>query len=258
MAYLFNWKTALGAGVSAAAILAATSALGQSVVQKTVENRVMLAFHVNETAVAEVLPEGWVPVTLPKGPVAGSNLIASFFDKLLILDGEGKPAMPSSQPVLALVAYGQKDGVEGLRSFITHVFEAPPVTDPFGNSEAAEMTRVATMKVGPEGRFASEAWTVAPDSGGSFTFALDYEVTGYGWAADGKSVPFAADDPEYFEIYQYDQLAELAMNATLGRELKGDVTYSTDIPALTGLFDGTESLVAVVSIPVYLREVVQP
>lgn len=258
MAYLFNWKKALGAGVSAAAILAATVAVGQSVVQTTVENRVMLAFRVKDAGVAGVLPEGWTPVTLPKGPVAGSNLIASFFDKLLILDGDGNPASPSSQPVLALVAYGQKEGVQGLRSFITHVFEAPPVIDPFGNSQAAEITRVATMSVGSDGRFVSEAWTVAPENGGEFTFELDYEVTGYGWSAGGKSKPFAAGNPEYFEIYQYDQLVELAMNVTLGRELKGDVTYSTNIPALSDLFDGSESLVAVVSVPVYLRDVVQP
>ena len=48
------------------------------------------------------------------------------------------------------------------------------------------------------------------------------------------------------------------MNTTAGREIDGSVSYTAEIPALSGLFDGTEELVAVVSIPVYLRQVFTP
>lgn len=258
MTYKRKWNPVVGSAVSAIALLAATAALGQSLVQSTMENRVLLAFHVNEAAVQEMLPEGWMPVTLPQGPVAGSNLIASFFDRLLILDGAGNPADPASSPVLAFVTYARKEGVEGVRSFVTGVYEVPPVVDPFGNSEAAQITREAGMTYGPDGRFRSEDWSVKPESGGEFSFSLDYKVTGYNWSPGGKSMPFSPVEPDFHQIYQYDQLAELAMNATLGRELNGDVSFTADVPALSGLFDGTESLVAIVSIPVYVREVYEP
>ena len=65
-------------------------------------------------------------------------------------------------------------------------------------------------------------------------------------------MPYSAADPGFFQIYRYDQLAELAMNPGLGRPLDGTVSYSAEIPALSGLFDGTEELVSVVSIPAFL------
>lgn len=258
MAHDMLWKVALGAAVSGAALFAATAAMGETLLQNTVENRVLLGFKVDGTALAQVMPERWSPIVLPQGPVAGSNLILSFFDRLLIADAEGKPADAAASPVLALVAYGTSDGVEGVRTFVTHIYEVPPLVDPFGVSQAAEITRDAAMSYGPGGRSRSEAWGVRPASGGAFTFDLDYQVKGHGWTEDGASMPYSAADPGFFQIYRYDQLAELAMNPGLGRPLDGTVSYSAEIPALSGLFDGTEELVSVVSIPVYVREVYAP
>ncbi len=252
------WKVALGAAVTSAALFTATAAMGETLFQKTVENRVLLAFKVDGAALAEVMPDGWMPITLPKGPVAGSNLILSFFDKLLITDAEGKPAEPASQPVLALVAYGKAEGVEGVRTFVTAIYEAPPMSDPFGLSEEADITRLAAMTYNADGRTRSEEWTVRPVSGGAFSFDLDYRVAGYGWSEGGESMPYSAVDPTLLQIYRYDQLAELVMNPGLGREIDGTFTYSAEIPALSGLFDGSEDLVSVVSIPVYVREVYRP
>ena len=252
------WKVALGAAVTSAALFTATAAMGETLVQNTVENRVLLAFKVDGAALAEVMPEGWTPITLPKGPVAGSNLILSFFDRLLITDAEGKPANPASSPVLALVAYGKAEGVEGVRTFVTAIYEVPPMVDPFGVSEEADITRDAAMRYNADGRTRSEAWTVQPMSGGAFSFDLDYRVAGYGWSEGGTSMPYSASDPGFHQIYRYDQLAELAMNPGLGRELDGTFSYTAEIPALSGLFDGSEEVVSVVSIPVYVRQVYEP
>ncbi|MCB1329616.1 MAG: hypothetical protein KDK28_09280 [Maritimibacter sp.] len=252
------WNVALGAAVTSVALFTATAAMGETLVQNTVENRVLLAFRVDSAALAKMMPDGWTPITLPKGPVAGSNLILSFFDKLLITDAEGAPSDPASQPVMALVAYGTAEGVEGVRSFVTAIYEVPPLVDPFGLSEAADITRDAGMRYGADGRTRTEAWVVQPASGGTFSFDLDYAVKGYAWSEDGTSMPYSAADPAFHEIYRFDQLAELVMNTTAGREIDGNVSYSAEIPALSGLFDGTEELVAVVSIPVYLRQVFTP
>lgn len=254
----YVWNLALGAAVTSATLFTATAAIGETLLQNTVENRVLLAFKVDGAALAEVMPDGWTPITLPKGPVAGSNLILSFFDKLLITDADGKPTDPASQPVMALVAYGKAAEIEGVRTFVTAIYEVPPVVDPFGLSEPAGITRDTAMHLDADGRTRSEAWTVQPESGGSFSFDLDYAVKGYGWSEDGMSMPYSAADTTFHQVYRYDQLAELAMNPGLGRELDGSFTYTADIPALSGLFDGTEELVAIVSIPVYVRQVFEP
>ncbi|MEZ5720946.1 MAG: hypothetical protein R3D59_04245 [Paracoccaceae bacterium] len=64
MTHANMWKVALGAAVTSAALFAATAALGETLVQKTVENRVLLAFQVDGAALAEVMPDGWTPITL--------------------------------------------------------------------------------------------------------------------------------------------------------------------------------------------------
>jgi len=258
MAHRNLWYMALGAAVSSFALFTVAAATGETLTQNTVESRVLLAFKVDAAALAEVMPEGWTPITLPKGPVAGSNLILSFFDRLLITDAEGNPAEPAASPVLALVAYGKTAGVDSVRTFVTSIYEVPPMVDPFGVSEEADISRKAAMTYGADGRTRSEEWAVRPTSGGAFSFDLDYQVKGYGWSVEGTSMPHSAADPAFHQIYRYDQLAELAMNPGLGLELDGAFSYSAEIPALSGLFDGAEELVSVVSIPVYVRQVYEP
>jgi len=80
---------------------------------------------VDDTAVDDMLPNGWVSVTLPKGPVGGSNLILALIDRHVMLDADGKPVDPSSGPAVAFLTYGRKDGVRGVCGFVTRVYEEP-------------------------------------------------------------------------------------------------------------------------------------
>jgi len=255
MRHVSVWKVALGTAVSAAAMIAASAAVGETLFQNTIENRVMLAFKVDDAALQEVMPDGWKAITLPKGPVAGSNLIISFFDKLLITDAEGNRADPASAPVAAFVVYGVKDGVEGVRTFIPGIYEVPPMVDPFGVSQEAAITRTATMRYGPDGRMQSEAWTVAPVSGGELSFELDYTVAGYAWTEENRSQPYSPVNDGFYQLYVYDQLSALPMSSAMGRELMGEFTYAVDVPDLAGMFDGSEVLMSIVAVPIYLREV---
>ena len=240
--------------VSSVVTVAAETKVGS-----TVESRVLLGFKVNEAAIANMLPEGWVSITLPTGPVGGSNLIVALIDRHVILGADGKPGDPSSGPTVAFLSYAKKEGVEGVRGFVTRVYEEPPVVNPYGNSVAADIDRIAGYAdAGGGDRVQSELWTVQPEGGGELILNLDYKVGGLMWSTGGESRPYSSVDPDFFRIYRYDQLAGLAMNAAMGRALNGTVSFTATNPDLATLFDGSEELVSIVSIPTYVRNISLP
>lgn len=81
-------------GVLVSGLAAASGVVAETKVATTVESRIVLAFKADDSAVQEMMPEGWRLLTLPKGPLAGTNLIVSLIDRQLVLDAEGKPASP--------------------------------------------------------------------------------------------------------------------------------------------------------------------
>lgn len=237
----------------------AAPAAAETVVGSTVESRVLLGFKVNDAAIDDLLPDGWASVTLPKGPVAGSNMIIALIDRHVILDANGKPEKPSSGPTVAFLAYARKDGVDGVRGFVTRVYEEPPLVNPYGNSVAADIKRVAGYTdAGGGERKQSETWLVQTDGGGELAFDLDYSVGGFIWSTGGESRPYSAVRPDFFRIYRYDQLAGLAMNTAMDRNLDGTVDFSVSGPEMGRVFDGGEELVAIVSIPAYIRAISLP
>lgn len=252
-------KIILGTALSAAFIAAGTSASSEVSVGSTVESRVLLGFKVDDAAVAGMLPDGWTPITLGKGPVAGSNLIVALIDRHLILDADGKPGNPSSGPTVAFLSYGGKDGIEGVRGFVTRVYEEAPVVDPYKTSVTADIKRFSLFSdLGSGQRVQSEEWTIVPSGGGELRFEMDFIVGDYRWTTAGESRAHSPEDPEFFRIYRYDQLASLAMSTDMGLELNGTVSFTVSDPDLGALFGGSEELVSIVSIPIYLRKISLP
>ena len=231
----------------------------ETLMGKTVESRILLGFKVSDSAVNKMLPVGWNSLTLPKGPVSGSNLIMAFIDRYLITDAEGKPASPSSGPILALLAYARNDNVKGIRGFVIKVYEETPLVDPYGNSSAADIDRVAGfVDSGGAVRSQSEQWAVTPNSGGQISLSLEFKLDELKWTVDGESRPYSSVRPDFFRIYRFDQLAGLAMNRALGKSLKGEIAFHSTDPAIESLFDGNESLSAIITVPTYLREISLP
>ena len=252
-------KFVLGTAMVAAFIAAGTAATSEVSVGSTVESRVLLGFKVDNAAVAGMLPEGWSPITLGKGPVAGSNLIIALIDRHLILDADGEPGNPSSGPTVAFLSYGRSEGVEGVRGFVTRVYEEAPVVDPYKTSVTANIDRVASFSdLGNGDRVQSERWTILPAGGGELRFELDFSLGDYRWTTAGESRPHSPEDPEFFRIYRFDQLASLAMNTNMGLELNGTVSFTASDPDLGAMFGGSEELVSIVSIPIYLRKISLP
>lgn len=253
------WRVALGAAVASAAMLGATAAMGETLVGNTVESRVVLAFKVADAGVRPSLPDGWVPFAFPQGPIAGANLVVAMMDRHATITADGEPDPSMTGPTVAIMAYARKDGVEGVRGFVTRVFEEPPVVDPYGTSVAADIGR--TMGYSDEGagvRRQTESWTVRSEAGDELALDLAFDVGRFSWSTGNESRPYSAANPEFFRIYRYDQLIAVAMSDGLGLTLDGEVDFTASGPDLAAVFDGSEDLVAIMVIPTYLREVSLP
>uniref|UniRef100_UPI003B52994E hypothetical protein n=1 Tax=Roseovarius indicus TaxID=540747 RepID=UPI003B52994E len=238
--------------------MTAATAMAETVVGKNVDSRVILAFNVKEEGASAMLPEGWRAVTLPKGPMAGANMLVAFIDRHLALDPEGKPLVPHASRSLAQVAFGVSPEVEGSRMFVTRVYETLPVADSYGNGAAAAISRETALSGPAEGsRVQWEAWVVAPEAGGEIRLEMSYAAGRPSWGHD-EARPYSAAKPDFHRIYRYDQLADLAMSTALGKALDGEISFSASVPGLDSVFDGRDVLTAVLVVPVYVREVSLP
>ena len=240
------------------ALLVVVPAAAETKVGSNIDSRVVLAFKVNDDPVQAKLPGGWGLLTLPNGPLAGSNLLVAFIDRHLALDPDGKPLTPHNSRSVALLAYGVKPGVEGAHMFVLRVYETSPIANSYDNGVEASIGRDMTLTGPVDGaRTHQESWIVEPESGGALRLNLSYQSGRPGWSSS-EAMPYSSVNPDFHRIYRYDQLADLSMSVALGRELNGDIAVESSIPELAMMFDGSENLMGVMTIPVYVREVSLP
>lgn len=240
-------------------IALATAASAEELLRTSVESRVLAGFRVAEEAAAEQLPDGWAPLTLPQGPLAGANMMLVFMDRALVLDAGGVADTEASRRAVAVLVYGVSPEADRPRAFITAIYETPPMMNSYGNSHAAAIRHGAMTEGASDAPTEhAERWQVTAEAGGEIVFEYSYETGVPVWVTDAESQPYSAANPDVFHIYRYDQLADLVMNTTIGRDIAGDVSHSVSVPELADAFDGTEALVAVINVPVYLREVYDP
>ena len=236
-----------------------TALSAETKVGTTIESRLVLGFKSPDSAVQAMLPEGWTSIALAKGPMAGTNLLVALLDRHLILDADGNPESPSSGLAVAFFAYAKAEGVEGVRGYVLKTYEEPPFQDPYGTAAKADIRRVAGFTDEGEGvRSQTESWTIVPAAGGEFAVDLSTTLGGMNWSTGQESRPFSAVDPGFSRIYRYDQLVSLVMSVAAGRELAGEVAVTASDPEIADLFDGTEQLVSILSIPFYNREISLP
>ncbi|SDK77056.1 hypothetical protein [Aliiruegeria lutimaris] len=234
----------------------ALAASGETLQTSSVESRVLLGFDVPDAALAGFLPEGWKSVPFPKGPLAGADCVVSLVDRELEKGADGKPLDPPKSQSIGMLTLASNGGPP--RVMVFRVYSSKPGEGAYGNSVQADTSFERMMRVDDSGaQKKSLAWRTVQADGGAFEVSLDFAPGMAAWVSE-EVKPFSSVDPENYRIYRYDRLIELLSSTPLGKPLSGDVSVSVSIAELAEMFDGSESLVAIMDVPVYVLDVFLP
>lgn len=249
---------------SVARVLAFVLALGattgqaqaETFVGSNIDSRVLVGLKANEDGVQALMPEGWSVVPFPEGPLKGANLMIALIDSVLEMDAEGAPLDPASRRAAALVGLGKKD--DAVRMYVLRIMTTVPERNPYGVAMEADISRTTSLSGPANGaRESFDEWRISPAEGGELIFSLNYTTGKRGWGP-GELFPHSAANPEFSRIYRYEQMVDMVVSAPLGKPSSGDFNLTGTLPGLEAVFDGTQEIVAVMDVPVYVRKVYLP
>ncbi|OSQ48939.1 hypothetical protein [Marivita geojedonensis] len=242
--------------VCASVMVMTIPARAETPVGSNIDSRVLMGLKANSEGVQALMPKGWTSVPFPGGPMKGSNLLFALIDGILELDPEGAPLDPASRRAVVLVGLGKKE--DAVRMYVLRILSSAPERNPYGVATAADIERTQTLS-GPAngGRSVSDAWRITSPDGGMIEVDLSYTSGKRSWSP-GELFPYSAANPDFSRIYRYNQMVDLVVSTALGKPASGDIRLSNSIPELMPVLDGTEEIIAVMDVPVYVREVSLP
>jgi hypothetical protein len=220
--------------------------------------RTVVAFKVSEAALQKFVPPGWQLSPLGAGPAKGANLIAVFVQPVVVQGPDGK-----AQDVARLAAFNfpaKRTGTEATVSMVFAGFasNASYVPGPYGAFELAKAKVEQNVRTDPAGMSrVQESWEFRADNGNGVEFQLQY-VRGLAMRSKVESTPHSAKTPDFYRIYRVDQAADVVRSTATGTDRVEMVAFKAAGQPLAQLFDGTEQLISITSIPLYTRQLFLP
>jgi hypothetical protein len=219
--------------------------------------RTGLTFKVADAVVQKLLPAGWELNSPAAGPTKGFNLGITLIDYVVVQDPEGKPLPPRSTMVLNIPAKKAGTGEAVTMVFGGFVGQAG-VPGPYGVFAPAAITVDRRSRTAPDGKsMISETWQAKADDGSLLDIQIDFER---GTPARGKveAKIHSAAKPDFYRVYRFEQAADVARSTAAGIDRVGKFSFKATGPALAPIFDGTEQLISITSVPSYSRSIYLP
>ena len=130
----------------------------------------------------------------------------------------------------------------------------------YGVYEPAEVRLERSVQAGPgNARRGEERWTVATQGGGGnrLELRLRYAAAMPNRLASEARV-YSARNPDFYRIYRVEQGNDFVRSGPAGLDRVEEFALAASGPRLGALFDGTERLVAILSVPSYVRQIFLP
>src|SRR5579871_1466244 len=133
--------------------LCVTSAIAQTVVERSSERRFQLDFHVPDAALQKMLPEGWEPQIAAAGPAKDANLRVIFIERMDMKDGAGKPIRNGSTQLVYVAIPVKRSGVADTGQMIIagvtkDAADAPGAFGVFSRASNVSMKRASSNSGG--------------------------------------------------------------------------------------------------------------
>lgn len=248
-------------GIAGAVLLLLHSSCGAQALLRLVENdlevRTTVAFKVSDAAVQKVLPQGWELNAPKSGPSKDFNLVFVLINQTQSLDPDGKPLQPRSYVVL--VAPAKKTGTETAGSLVFGGFAAPEaLPGAYGVYLPAKVTLNRQQHVNADGSsIVEEKWEVKGENGSNIDIHIQF-TRGAPVRSQLESKVYSGAKPDFYRIYRIDQASDLVRSTATGENRVGKFSFKAVGPTLSSLFDGSEQLISISSIPFYSRAVYLP
>jgi hypothetical protein len=254
---MLNRTFVIAASIPLAFIVPAASAQ-EKLVGTYGEARTALAFNIPDATVQKILPQGWFASPFSAGPAKGANLVVTFMDWLVVMDPDGKPEKTYRSVGLGVPA--KQNGTEVTVSMVVVGLSSPPgyAPGPYGNFAAAKSMITRTLRTGEDALSrAEESWQFEGESGDSVQLQLQF-TRGIAARSKLEAKVHSAIKPAFYRIYRIEQATDVVRSAADGTDRVQNYLFKASGPLFSQLFDGSEQLVSITSMPWFSRQAFLP
>jgi hypothetical protein len=214
--------------------------------------RTVLHFKVSDGAIKKLLPAGWEVGSPTSGPFTGVNLQVIFLDRLLVRDPEGKPLTPMRLAVPVIPA--KKTGADARGLMVVGGLASHPngVPGAYGNYMKARAD--VERKVRTDAADVStveESWDFRGDEGDQLQLQIQY-VRGMPAQSKAEAKVYSALKPDFYRIYRIEQAVDVVSGAGATDRVQ-QISFKAAGARFGPVFDGSEQLIGVTSVPWYIR-----
>lgn len=241
-------------------VLAAGPAIAQDkekLSSNDVETRTVLAYKVSDAAVQKVLAPGWEINAPIAGPSKGFNLAVVLVNQTMTQDPDGQ-ALPA-RTYIVFAAPVKKTGTDMAATMVFGGFmshEGAPGA--YGVYDPAKVTLERRQHTEPDGKTViAETWEARADNGSAIEVQLQL-VRGVPTRGKTEAKNYSAAKPDFYRIYRFEQAADVVRSTATNTDRLTSFFIGATGPKLSPLFDGTQQLISVTSIPLYLRSIYLP
>lgn len=238
-----------------------TNVNAETLVERSIEHRFQLDFHVSDKALQDMLPQGWQAAVAAQGPAKDANLRVIFIDRIAGFGADGKPiANGATQLVYIAIPVKQTAGTQTGQMIIAGLTkdaaDAPGTFGVFGHAGTASMQRSITA-TGPA-ILDDENWQFSAAGGEHTNVHVKYQ-RGNPVKGGGDARFFDPADPRKFQIFRTEQGLDITRNTTTHPpDHVMEFSYSIGGGKLSSLFDGSEKVLSWDSFPWYDRSIINP
>jgi hypothetical protein len=235
-----------------------TLAQAETLVESSIFFRIYVNLRVDQKTLQAWLPDPWRAVSVPGGPLKGSNLWVVFDDRFLSQDGEGKPVYGGTNRPVILVAFAKHPQTGKVAVFVLRVYRFTDDPGAYKNGVKATVSREAKLQgTNMEPGAGSEVWKVQDSAGGRLEFRMDYQ----------RAVPKRMNrelrvhsnvEPDFFRIYRDDRTSDVVKSIPAGIDRVKNYKFKVTMTELSKMFDGSEQLVGISVNPCFVRQVFLP
>lgn len=221
------------------------------------ETRTSLSFRVNADTVRALLPAGWTVSPHPENP-QHTALTMTFMNRQIVLDAEGKAVGSgnSRYMVMSVLASNTDTGQRG--TMIVNGI-SPEGAGSYQVYQQAVEARAERAVFGSNEQYSRvlEVWQMEADSGDQVTLSMGYQQ-GVLQRQQSSVVIRSGRNTAFTRTYKIDQASDaLGLPDAAGTRIEY-IHLRIQGPLYSRLFDGTEVLTAITSIPWYHREIFIP